>query len=372
MPKQVKLLDANLKVLNSVWTENNAFSFDGLSPGTYMLSLDLTDGKNYQKIVSLDQDNVNITFDLAISVKSVQRSGNLYKLKNVNKGPGDLKMLSSEVEAFIPELINVEVYLIHQDSKRPIELIQTFAVTSVSKITTTFELNSDQSAKVFLFISKLFSPKLVSCPPDSRLTISLKYEKNPIHPLVVNIATNNYMAEAVLDLIAKGGIRDAKMLMNARGAERLLKEKRYDCSAAAVGGYYLLKMGELVRLHDWANNLANWFDYLPDGAIIHAWQMISERNAAVGDIKRRLLEAVRRGIPVYTEGLRLLYNALDQLVEMPEKDQELEAVHRHVKALSQNADWAATITSINNFELDPLISNLIESHHLSHKIHWPK
>ena len=53
-------------------------------------------------------------------------------------------------------------------------------------------------------------------------------------------------------------------------SEDLLYGKVADPIAACVGAYTLLRLGELDRLHEWTENLKNWFDWLPDGLAIRA------------------------------------------------------------------------------------------------------
>ena len=53
----------------------------------------------------------------------------------------------------------------------------------------------------------------------------------------------------------------------ARSAEALLQGKVANPVGAALGGYALLRLNELDRLHDWPDNLAAWFAWLPDGAV---------------------------------------------------------------------------------------------------------
>jgi hypothetical protein len=87
----------------------------------------------------------------------------------------------------------------------------------------------------------------------------------------------------------------------AVSAEALLKVKREQPIAAAVGAYALLRLGELERLHDWSENLMNWFEWLPDGAAVRG-----EHLARTGEHKKALrafCELVRRGLPYFSDGL---------------------------------------------------------------------
>jgi hypothetical protein len=51
-------------------------------------------------------------------------------------------------------------------------------------------------------------------------------------------------------------------------------------------------------------NLANWFPWLPDGAIIAA--ELSFRRGERDDAEKWVEEALRRGLPMFSDGLSLL------------------------------------------------------------------
>jgi hypothetical protein len=52
--------------------------------------------------------------------------------------------------------------------------------------------------------------------------------------------------------------------------ERALQEKTNSPVAAAIAATVLIRCGALNQLHDWPRNLANWFEWLPDGAALWA------------------------------------------------------------------------------------------------------
>jgi hypothetical protein len=122
----------------------------------------------------------------------------------------------------------------------------------------------------------------------------------------------------------------------------------------------LLRANDLDRLHNWANNLDYWFEWMADGPIIHAWQIIAEvrgrpdsDKGRLRDARERLLEAVKRGIPIYTEGLRLLRDGLllfDRAAEGG--DEEVASALRTIGAYTAVADWSATTTSFTGAQPD--------------------
>jgi len=98
-------------------------------------------------------------------------------------------------------------------------------------------------------------------------------------------------------------------------AEQLMQAKMADPFGAALGGYALIRLGRLDMLHHWPRNLADWFSWLPDGAII-----AGEESALEGDHETaitQVCEAGRRGLPVFSAGLSLLASRLREYAAAP-------------------------------------------------------
>jgi repressor LexA len=166
--------------------------------------------------------------------------------------------------------------------------------------------------------------------------------------LAVEVMTDSAKAEALLGYLRTGAVEGADVT-----AASLLKQKRRDPIAAAIGGYYLLRTAGLDRLSDWGPNLSRSFPWLPDGAVINSWQHIHAGRERRGDperhfvaARRQLILAARRGVPVYTEGLRLLIDGLRLLREDAKAgDDELDAAVAFIEPFAAAADWsAATVT----------------------------
>jgi repressor LexA len=160
--------------------------------------------------------------------------------------------------------------------------------------------------------------------------------------------TDSAEAEALLGYLRTGAVEGADVT-----AASLLKRKRRDPIAAAIGGYYLLRTARLDRLSDWGPNLSRWFPWLADGAVINGWQHIHAGRERRGDpdqhfdaARRELILATRRGVPVYTEGLQLLVDGLRLLRKDAEaEDAELDAALTFIEPFAMAADWsAATVT----------------------------
>ncbi|HVS13675.1 MAG TPA: hypothetical protein VMV46_07115 [Thermoanaerobaculia bacterium] len=198
--------------------------------------------------------------------------------------------------------------------------------------------------------------KLAMLPPSQRLMLLLRPSAAPkrVHPLDVVVSGDNWSAESLLALMQRGELRKASELdRESQFAEMLLYAKYSDPVAAAVGGYFLLKTNDLARLHDWARNLADGFDWMSDGAVIHAWQILGEarsdtaaRGGPPAAARARLLEAAGRGVPIYTEGLRLLRDGLLLLDRAAQGgDHQVAEAMASVGAYAEAADWSASVTT---------------------------
>jgi hypothetical protein len=134
-----------------------------------------------------------------------------------------------------------------------------------------------------------------------------------------------------------------------RDAEQLLFEKRRNPMGAAIGGYYLLRMRAEEHLHNWPRNFADWTPWLPDAAVIHSTQLLHQRSVPRTLVRDRLLQAVRAGVPVYTEGLRLLYDALqlfaDDARARKAEDEQIDSALEWARPYATAADWQQRLTS---------------------------
>jgi hypothetical protein len=205
--------------------------------------------------------------------------------------------------------------------------------------------------------------RLVSLPPtgpglSSDVWISTTTDAFGQEDLRVVVASRNHRAETLLRFLVQGSLRQATVVSETVvgggvTAEQLLMGKLSDPAAAAVGAYYLLRVGELERLYDWARNLAAWIEWMADGPVIYAWQLLRSRPVDLAGARSQLLEAVRRGIPTYTEGLRLLHDGL-KLFDAQEqgRDREVAVGLNVVSAYAAAADWSAPTTTFGGVDPD--------------------
>jgi hypothetical protein len=137
------------------------------------------------------------------------------------------------------------------------------------------------------------------------------------HPILVDVTSDHLAAESLLGFLLVGNMRAAReVAAGGFEAEWLSNGEVTDPIPAAVAGYCLLRLGELDRLREWSEDLATRFDWMADGAIIHAWRLIRGGDGQVARLdalvqaRAWLLTATGRGLPIYSEGLRLLLDGL--------------------------------------------------------------
>ena len=170
--------------------------------------------------------------------------------------------------------------------------------------------------------------------------------------LAVKVVTADTETEALShyalsgDFNASDGLAESVM----DKAEDLFREKLIYPYGAMIGAYHLLLSGKLDRLHNWANNFANWVDWLPDSAVIHAWQILYSGEEAEKSLAReRLLQAAQRGLPVMRKGLRLLVDGLSIFADLAKQDEredkEVSQALKYVRRYAGSVDWNQRLTT---------------------------
>lgn len=221
---------------------------------------------------------------------------------------------------------------------------------------------ADRQLEILLRTSRLESSqnggvvvKIVTGDRDSE--ILSHYLRSCSYDSARNIAGDFIPRVQQQDLEINGLLQDAP----ADVAETLLKDKRQNPYGAMIGGYYLLKVGDYDRMHNWPNNFANWFRWLPDAALIHAWQLFGLNGLSdLATARERLLQASRAGIPVFTEGVRYLIDGLELCVnaaqQRGETDPAAENALKDVRRYAGAMDWFQRLTTF--YGSDPISPSL--------------
>lgn len=348
IPKKIQVLDEDFNLIDSRWIKGNGTSFE-LTPGIYVVKLVLSSGKEQEKAIEVKEGGKN-KLNFNIGTFSPRETQEWVYLNKSNSGRNPQSLLREKFwDTFFGGITGyLWTYNSETNSwqKQPVPELTGVTIDAVGL---SFELNTYSDQLHFLQVEgSSIQPLFVSLPPGHQIQCLVKLAAGPekvVHPLDITVATQNTTAETLLSLITAGRMDNAKTFFSqAEWAEELLYGKMLDPVSAAIGGYFLLKVGELEKMHDWPNNLAEWMPWLPDGAIIHAWQMIrsgNEKMETIDKIRARLVAAAERGIPVYTEGLKLLYEGLNLLwYQFGREDIKVENALRKIKRYMEFADMS--------------------------------
>lgn len=136
------------------------------------------------------------------------------------------------------------------------------------------------------------------------LTVSIS---TAIDRLDVDVRVDEPGISGVISYLANGALQSAAELLERSSTlnfSDMLRGKVSNPLRACAAAYVLVGASDLSRpaeWHRWLDNLASWFDTIPDGLIILARfrQLTGNREAA----SQYLLEALARGLPHYTLGI---------------------------------------------------------------------
>jgi hypothetical protein len=370
--KQVELLDEHLNRVQSKWITGNSFDYLDVDPALYVVKLSFSTGEQYSKVVDVrDGGDKSVDFDLEDLLEKDKAFSGPQEIDFMLFEESDLEMDaplgdSGGIDLGENKYGNIFKHEIERSVRFELKRLFLYAGNLLPETIITFSdselkdgpLNQDffsGKTTMLLLESSDYEPILLCCPFNQQMSVQVKL--NPTgdgsNPVVISLMSENSIAESLLNLMSNGSMIQAESFFDgAAAAEMLLLEKRRDVPAAAIGGYFLLKIRDYARMHNWANNLANWFKWMPDGCIIHAWQMINDGVNEPGDeerVRERLLEAQQRGIPLYTEGVRLLFDGLKQLDTIARGgDREVADALKMVHTYVGKIDWSQKNTTVIN------------------------
>lgn len=353
IPKRVKVLNTVLDPVEDFWLKGENQKTLELAAGVYVIQVSFPSGEELKKVAKVtDNDTSTIVFWLD-KVSPHETHAWAHLSRKMVKTPITANLVNSKYQGAWIRLWRLN------NTKWTVQELHIYNSSDWTEegVSYNFSINSGLQ---FLQVGGPKIPwRFIALPPNRELKCLIRPNTGPTslaHPLEVVIASDNWEAETILTLLKNNTVDKAQNLyensnLKGRNAENLLRSKMQDPCAAAIGAYYLLRLENFDRLHDWARNLANWVQWLPDGSIIWAWQLIKQGrldgNVDIEEVRQRLLEACERGMPVYTEGLRLLWDGIRMLNDsLPDDEQIKEAlnkVYNYVEAI----DWNSPITTFN-------------------------
>lgn len=121
------------------------------------------------------------------------------------------------------------------------------------------------------------------------------------------------LADTILSYLQNGQMDAAKSVVGNATA-RVSRMEIFDPYAGSVAAYLLLRVGMIENLDAYTDLLVRDFPQIPDVFVIRASYLLVKDPRRIGEIEELLTRATagleRDDLPVYTEGTRLLIDAL--------------------------------------------------------------
>jgi hypothetical protein len=218
---------------------------------------------------------------------------------------------------------------------------------------------------------------LMAVPPAEFLNVVIRAVWNPsLHDVtagrslaITNACENPQYTrlQIAMQYLQENALSEAEAMIVS--TYPLTEQGEADAFTSVLAGYLMLKFGKGDRIAGMARTLHSRFPWLPDAAIISAWQLMQDQTPGLDPENRRqqinklLLKAVRSGVPLFTMGLRFLFDRLRQLQrESPERharfDHELLELANRLGTCDETqylttffgmAPWHPTYTFDENF-----------------------
>lgn len=179
--------------------------------------------------------------------------------------------------------------------------------------------------------------QLISLPtpwmtPDGQADVELLVKMHRIpEALDYSMTISDPMINSALGYINNGAVHLAHRLIGLELAQRMLFEKISYPFSATIGGYILVLgrdtehyRAQSQNWKSWVRNLDDWFEWLPDGAILNASMQLMERQAERNEAEayKALMRAYSRGLPFFTFGLKYLIDGMRYFADRDEYDVE--------------------------------------------------
>ena len=173
----------------------------------------------------------------------------------------------------------------------------------------------------------------------------------------LNVLVRDTTIASLLGYLGSGDMTAANTLL--KEAKHYLFGKTINPFSAAAGGIVLVAdrrwrgTGEErdPNWRNWIRNLANWFPWLPDGRILHAWMfLLGGTKRDMTEARKHLLHAAGLGLPAYTESMRLLLEGL-KLFSLEARgndsvDEEVDAALLKIEPVATRLDIRQTFATV--------------------------
>ncbi len=166
--------------------------------------------------------------------------------------------------------------------------------------------------------------------------------KNDIKVSVISADPIHQKSEILLSYLRAGKIRGAKVIFE------------YICNklqslnnplVAIFCSYYSLKIGDSQRFPELLQNFLNSMEWLPDIAIICGQQLRLNSNSDLERSRDLFLRASELGLPIYTQGMRLLFDSLKVFNYTNPEDEQVKKALEKIRPYAATVDWSKCLTT---------------------------
>ena len=348
IPKEIELFDTSLNKVDAAVTSDWSYRFNDLIPATYLVKVSLPSGAIRQEVVDVTAGkDFNLHLDIS-SFSPHETHEWAYFTKNK---PFDVTRMASTPMYITANLLT---FRFGTWLSSPFTQLSGKFIDGIGE-TVTFDV--DFGLHVLEITASPYPPCRVCLPPGKNLHCLVKVSPAPIEiagPLDITISTWNWKEEALLTWLSKGNIPDSDtpldLLYYSSVFDALLipQEMIANPTQALLLRYCALKTAR-PDISGWPKIDRIQNVKLPDAPILTAWNLIAEGTIEYHRIKTLFLQALATGIPIYTEGLSLLFEGLNMLSDIENhQDKEVEIALQLARTLLSACDPTKQLSTFIN------------------------
>lgn len=344
--KQLEILDSDLNIVASEWISEPYYN-TSVKEGIYAVRITDLSGLKYLRSFTAGKEP-NIIIDIE---NEGSENKERYKFKTHGREELEIKSLKNFDYPYEHKFNFDEKFINKFLIDSYVTNIFPVSIFNEGNINQAYKINTKEKPNSRLYLKYGTINFLVKLPVNEDLIViaSKNHSKKSSHELCFTIELQSKEIEMLLRMLSAGEMGKAKSLFkHINFAENLLYNKIENPSYASLGGYFLLRTNSVDNLHHWPKNLADWFEWLPDGCIIHATQLMRGQHPDLGEVRKYLLKAYQRGVPQFTDGLKLLHEGLMRLYYINERDEVIADVYKEVRNWLSCADPSSAFTVLRS------------------------
>ena len=353
-----EIITPNSKVERLFIKPNISIKYPVEDLGPYFLQGELPSGQKIGKSLILTKDQADGEIVIEDSETLPSQTMNLHKFFGTYpekssdiKKSNDRNPSSNSDEAFWLRLWSFES---SQETKWKANKLEDPKIKRHKDLTLIFFEGFPSNSPCYLELGQPgHLSQFVAIPPASKVQAIVRPSSNSnmktVHGglsiKIISLEPQHDLAQSVLSYYKHASFQEVKDLVIKMRENLANDNNNFDPFITAVAGYFLLKMGETDLIGKMAKNFYETVDWLPDSALIYAWYLISEgfeklnfksSKSHITEIKNALLTAVSRGLPLFSIGLRFLFEKLRQIeTNVPSDSPEKNSFSNVIKELGR-------------------------------------